>query len=249
MQRGHRGGRRRLAPQRVHQPVLRDDLVRAQQQVAEQRALPAALDRERTAILHHLQRPKDPELDARPPRSARRYRIRRRADSESLAARQHRRRHEELRRGAAAARRGRDEVAAAGERARIAAEQLTREGTAVRCVRSVYLPEEDTCLLVFEAPTPEAVDLAGRRAGLTYDRIVEGDAAVRQRASAIPSRGQEAPRRRGRRRMRGRADRRPRHAHGPRRPVRRSRSAWCPTSRCRSPVADPLFGFGLASPR
>ena len=66
------------------------------------------------------------------------------------------------------------DVAAAGERARSAAEQLSREGTVVRWVRSVYVPEEDTCLLVFEAPTPEAVDLAGRRAGLTYDRIVEG---------------------------------------------------------------------------
>jgi hypothetical protein len=70
------------------------------------------------------------------------------------------------------------ELAAAGERARNAAEQLTREGTAVRWVRSVYLPEEDTCLLVFEAPTPEAVDVAGRRAGLTYDRIVEGGRAT-----------------------------------------------------------------------
>jgi hypothetical protein len=66
------------------------------------------------------------------------------------------------------------ELAAAGERARTAAEQLSREGTAVRWVRSVYLPEEETCLLVFEAPTPEAVDRAGRRAALTYARIVEG---------------------------------------------------------------------------
>ncbi len=65
-------------------------------------------------------------------------------------------------------------VAAAGELARSAAEQLTREGTAVRCVRSVYVPEEDTCLLVFEASTVEAVDRAGRRAGLTYERIAEG---------------------------------------------------------------------------
>jgi Nickel responsive protein SCO4226-like len=70
------------------------------------------------------------------------------------------------------------ELAAAGEQARIAAEQLTREGTAVRWVRSVYVPEEDSCLLVFEAPTPEAVDVAGRRAGLTYDRIVEGGRAT-----------------------------------------------------------------------
>ena len=66
------------------------------------------------------------------------------------------------------------DLVAAGERARTAAEQLTREGTAVRWVRSVYRPEYETCLLVFEAPTPEAVDLAGRRAGLTHARIVEG---------------------------------------------------------------------------
>jgi hypothetical protein len=65
------------------------------------------------------------------------------------------------------------DLAAAGERARTAAEQLSREGTAVRWVRSVYVPEYDTCLLVFEAGTPHAVDLAGRRAGLTYARIVE----------------------------------------------------------------------------
>ena len=75
VQRGDRGSRRRLSPQRVDQPVARDDLVRAQQQVAEQCALAAALDRERMAILHHLQRAQDPELDARSPRSARRYRV------------------------------------------------------------------------------------------------------------------------------------------------------------------------------
>lgn len=66
------------------------------------------------------------------------------------------------------------DLAAAGERARNAAEQLTREGAAVRWVRSVYLPEEGTGLLVFEAPTPEAVVRAGRRAGITYERIFEG---------------------------------------------------------------------------
>ena len=70
------------------------------------------------------------------------------------------------------------DVAGACERARTAAEQLAREGTAVRWVRSVYVPEADACLLVFEASTPEAVDRAGRRAGLTYDRIVEGGRAT-----------------------------------------------------------------------
>jgi hypothetical protein len=62
----------------------------------------------------------------------------------------------------------------AAERARTAAEELTREGTPVRWVRSLYVPEEDTCLLMFEAPTPEAVERASRRAGLSYDRIAEG---------------------------------------------------------------------------
>jgi hypothetical protein len=65
------------------------------------------------------------------------------------------------------------DLASAGERARHAAEQLAREGAAVRWVRSVYLPEDETCLLVFEAPTPETVARASRRAGLTYERIVE----------------------------------------------------------------------------
>jgi hypothetical protein len=66
------------------------------------------------------------------------------------------------------------DLADAGERARAAADRLTRAGIAVRWVRSVYVPEYETCLLVFEAPTPDAVDRAGRRAGLTYQRIVEG---------------------------------------------------------------------------
>jgi hypothetical protein len=70
------------------------------------------------------------------------------------------------------------ELAAAGERARSAAEQLTREGTAVRWVRSVYMPEDETGLLVFEAPTPEAVDRAGRRAALAYERIVDEEHAT-----------------------------------------------------------------------
>jgi hypothetical protein len=70
------------------------------------------------------------------------------------------------------------DLAAAGERARTAAEQLTREGTAVRWVRSVYAPEYETCLLVFEAGTPDAVDQAGRRAGLANARIVEGERAT-----------------------------------------------------------------------
>lgn len=69
-------------------------------------------------------------------------------------------------------------VAAAGERARSAAEELTREGIAVRCVRSVYDPENESSLLVFEAESPDAVDRVGRRAELAYERIVEAGSAT-----------------------------------------------------------------------
>jgi hypothetical protein len=65
------------------------------------------------------------------------------------------------------------DLAGAGERARIAAEELTRDGEPVRWVRSVYLPEDETCLLVFEARTRDRVARASHRAGLTHTRIVE----------------------------------------------------------------------------
>jgi hypothetical protein len=48
-----------------------------------------------------------------------------------------------------------DDLVATGERARAAAEQLSRE---VRWVRSVYVPERETCLLVFEAPTFDVIE-------------------------------------------------------------------------------------------
>ena len=63
MQRGQRRRRRGLAPQRVDEDILRDDLVRAQQQHPEQRALMAAAESDDAAVLRHLQRAQDPEVD------------------------------------------------------------------------------------------------------------------------------------------------------------------------------------------
>jgi hypothetical protein len=70
---------------------------------------------------------------------------------------------------------GAAELAAAADRARSTAEQLTQEGIAVRWVRSVYVPEDETCVLVFEASSPDAVDEASRRASLSYVRIVDAE--------------------------------------------------------------------------
>jgi hypothetical protein len=63
------------------------------------------------------------------------------------------------------------------DRAREAAAELTREGTAVRYVRSIFVPEDETCLLLYEAESVAAVDAAARRAGFAFDRIAAAVAA------------------------------------------------------------------------
>ncbi len=66
-----------------------------------------------------------------------------------------------------------DVVGHAAERTRIAADELTREGTHVRFVRSIYLPHEETCFLLYEASSVAAVHAVAQRAGLAYERISE----------------------------------------------------------------------------
>jgi hypothetical protein len=61
----------------------------------------------------------------------------------------------------------------AAARVRKAAEQLAREGTPVRHLRSIYLPEDETCFHFFEAADAETVREASRRATLMYQRVVE----------------------------------------------------------------------------
>ncbi len=59
---------------------------------------------------------------------------------------------------------GSDKVAAA-------AEQLTREGRQVRLLRSIFIPEDETCFYIFQAQTGDAVREAATRAGLRFDRV------------------------------------------------------------------------------
>ena len=47
------------------------------------------------------------------------------------------------------------------------------DGTAVRYLRSILIPGDETCLHLVEADSPERVAEAFERAGLTADRIVE----------------------------------------------------------------------------
>lgn len=57
--------------------------------------------------------------------------------------------------------------------ARLAAEALTREGTPVRYLSSIFVPEDETCFLLYEAPTAGDVETAARRAELAFERISE----------------------------------------------------------------------------
>src|SRR5688572_14529784 len=57
------------------------------------------------------------------------------------------------------------------ERAELASQDLTREGQVVRCVRSIFVPEDETCFLLYEASSAELVAEAMRRAGLRHDHI------------------------------------------------------------------------------
>jgi hypothetical protein len=57
--------------------------------------------------------------------------------------------------------------------ARLAAEQLTREGTPVEFVRSIFIPEDETCLYIYRADSIEAVRAALEHAPLRFDRVSE----------------------------------------------------------------------------
>ncbi len=48
---------------------------------------------------------------------------------------------------------------------------LTREGHPVRCVRSIFVPEDETCFLLYDAPSADLVAEAVQRAGLRHEHI------------------------------------------------------------------------------
>jgi hypothetical protein len=56
-------------------------------------------------------------------------------------------------------------------RARKAAEELTRVGTPVRFLRSIYVPEDETCFHLYQAASPEHVREAARRANLPLENV------------------------------------------------------------------------------
>ena len=66
-----------------------------------------------------------------------------------------------------------DELASAERRAEVAAAQLSGADVGVRYVRATYIPEDEICFFVFDAPTGRDAALAAQRAGLEPFRVVQ----------------------------------------------------------------------------
>jgi hypothetical protein len=54
----------------------------------------------------------------------------------------------------------------------------------VTYLRSIHVPEDETCFHLFEAESAEVVYEAGRRAGLTFDRVAEAVEPVTSKGGA-----------------------------------------------------------------
>ena len=57
--------------------------------------------------------------------------------------------------------------------ARARSEEIARTRTEVRYLRSIFVPGDELCFLLYEGPSAEAVAEAVRRAAITFDRIVQ----------------------------------------------------------------------------
>jgi hypothetical protein len=66
----------------------------------------------------------------------------------------------------------RSEIVEAAERASAAGADLAAEGLPVRYLGSLFLASEESCFCEFEGPSAEAVELANRRAGIPFARVV-----------------------------------------------------------------------------
>jgi hypothetical protein len=65
-----------------------------------------------------------------------------------------------------------NELRAHERRARAAAKELREQGTPIRFVRSIFVPEDEICFYVFEADSAEAVGAACHGAALRFERVV-----------------------------------------------------------------------------
>jgi hypothetical protein len=70
----------------------------------------------------------------------------------------------------------RDEAGAVGRAALLtqrAADRMTRLGTPVRYLRSIYVRDDETCFLLYAAETADAVRAAATATGRTFEHVAE----------------------------------------------------------------------------
>ena len=67
----------------------------------------------------------------------------------------------------------REAAAAGADSARLAAEELTRRGTPVRYLSSIFVPEDKTCFHLYEAISADAIREVAQRADLSFERVLE----------------------------------------------------------------------------
>jgi muconolactone delta-isomerase len=65
-----------------------------------------------------------------------------------------------------------EELAAAQKKAIEMGKELSAQGKQVRYIRSTFVPGENKCMCLFEAPNPENVREANERAKIPFTRIV-----------------------------------------------------------------------------
>jgi hypothetical protein len=58
-------------------------------------------------------------------------------------------------------------------RARAAAGQVREDGQVVRLLRTIFVPEDDSCFFLYEGSSAEAVVEAGQRAAVAIGRVAE----------------------------------------------------------------------------
>jgi hypothetical protein len=68
-------------------------------------------------------------------------------------------------------------------RARSAAAELTQDRTRVRFERSIYVPEDEICFFVFDAPSGREAALVAQRRGLDPIRVVEAVSSKKEEES------------------------------------------------------------------
>jgi hypothetical protein len=76
--------------------------------------------------------------------------------------------------------------------ARQAAEQLAREGTNVELVRWIFVPEDETCMFMYEADSLECVRMAAQRGALAFEHIAQA-VTEPEGGSSADTDGREVP--------------------------------------------------------